>query len=105
MIFNKNHTALGYTDGTVVTLCQSKAHLEKTFNKNGNKQKKFDLTANYEKTKIMQLKTQNLTLKINNHTFAIVDKFKHLGSTVNSINNRRNRILPRKCHRVKINSE
>ena len=91
MIINKNHTALAYADSTV-TLCQSKAHLEKTFNKTGNEQKKIGLTANYEKTKIMKLLTQNLTLKINNHMFAIVDEFKYLGSTVNIINNIRNRI-------------
>jgi hypothetical protein len=35
----------------------------------------------------MQLMTQNLTLKINNHMFAIAIEFKYLQSTVNSINN------------------
>ena len=35
VIFNKNHTALAYAD-SIVTLCQSKAHMEKTFNKTGN---------------------------------------------------------------------
>lgn len=64
--------------------------MEETFNKIGteSKKKKIGLsTPNCEKTKIMKLMTQNLTLKINNHKFAIVNEFKYLGSTVNSINN------------------
>jgi len=40
----------------------------------------------------MKLMTQNLTLDTNNHMFAIVDEFKYLGSTVNSINNTSNKI-------------
>jgi hypothetical protein len=36
VIFKKSHTVLAYAD-SIVTLCQSKAHLEKTFNKTGNK--------------------------------------------------------------------
>jgi hypothetical protein len=107
--FNKIHTALAYADSTV-TLRQSEAHTEKTFNTIGNEQKKKKkgLTANYEKTKIMKLITQNLTLKINNHMSAIVDEFKYLGSTVNSINNTSNRIwlwilFSNKCHFSSIN--
>ena len=56
----------------------------------------------------MKLLTQNLTLKINNPTFAIVDEFKYLGSTVNSVNNISNTIwlwilLCNKCYFSSIN--
>ena len=56
----------------------------------------------------MELMTQNLTLKINNPMFAIVDEFKYLGSTVNSVNNIHNTIwhwilFSNKCHFSSIN--
>jgi hypothetical protein len=40
VMFNKNHTALAYTD-SIGTLSQSKAHKEKTFNKTGTESKKI----------------------------------------------------------------
>jgi len=56
----------------------------------------------------MKLITQTITLEINNHTFAIVDEFKYLGSTVNSVNNISNTIwhwilLSNKCYFSSIN--
>jgi len=82
--------------------------MKKTFNKTGTefKKKKIGLlSANCEKTKIMELMTQNFTLEINNPTFATVDE---LGSTVNSINNIRNTIwhwilFSNKCYFSSIN--
>jgi competence transcription factor ComK len=73
-IFNKKHAALAYADSTV-TLSQSKdIHVWKgLLIKLELNRKKIGLTASYEKTKIIKLMTQNLTLKINNHIFAIAD--------------------------------
>jgi hypothetical protein len=72
--FNKNHAALAYADSTV-TLSQSKhIHIWKgLLIKLELNRKKIGLTASYEKTKIMKLMTQNLTLKTDNHMFAITD--------------------------------
>ena len=52
--------------------------------------------------------TQNLTLKTNNCMFAIVNEFKYLGSTVNSITNTSNTIwhwslFSNKCYFSSIN--
>jgi hypothetical protein len=91
VIFNRNHTALAYAD-SIGTLGQSKDTWKRHLIKLELNKKKCGLTANYEKTKIIKLMTQNLTLKINNHMFATVDKFKYLRSIVNIINNISNTI-------------